>query len=265
MQILMADESNFPPKGGKYFVMAGLIFTSEQIRNIHHGVEKIRIAHGYQADESFKFRNSSKVSSDRHKIAKSELLDLLVANNVEMLATYVHEQILKNQEPFEYWSKSLNLLTSMFHDYLTAKEAHRIGGIMMDRLDKNAINQTFEDFSSRFNSGLTWPSGFNRNLRDKIAFFGVSNDNSSHLSSCVDIALGSLRYVLDSSSAKAEHSDVISNELMPKIYSLLWKARVDSGVTGYGLVPSPREVGSIEIALQYSQTWEYLKACAGVK
>lgn len=254
MHWLLGDETNKPPKDGQFFIYGGLIVPAEAVTAVHDDVQAIRTRFGLSKAADLKFTNKSKIPPLEHRALKSELLDMLDSHSVKFIASVVLQQVLANQSEEKYMGFAVNTITLTFHKFLKSIDGH--GAIFIDRVQSAQVNSVLNEMSDNFQSGLKHPNGYSHPVNDRIVLFGMTNNNSSHLSSCADIVLGSFRYCVNAATGHDKASKAIASELMPKVDRLWWRERPDGVIyepTGLRLMP-------VTPSTRYAQTYAELRS-----
>lgn len=243
MYWLLGDETNKPPKPGQFFIYGGLIVETTKIGAIHKQVGDLRRNYGFRESDELKSSNQTKIARATHLKIKAAVLDLLVDNNVSFLATVVLQQVLANRTEQEYMEWAVNAITGSFHDFLQKRE--ELGALFIDRVESKLVNATLEKMSRNFQRGLEYPMNYKRGVSDRIVMFGMTNNNSSHLSACTDIALGAFRYCANAVTGHANAKPEIAAEIMPRVNKLFWRERTDGAqFAPSGLQLLPRGVSN---------------------
>lgn len=214
MHVLLVDEANMPPKEGQFFLYGGLIVEATEIPKLSRKVDVIRQRYGYGPGDNLKFSNQSGIDADTHVRVKKKVLRQIEKAGGQFIVNVVLDRILASQEPTDYAEKAINVITQRYHEFLTYHDSHGI--VLMDRVDRSQVNKTLNDMASRFQSGLQFPEGY-RKVNDRILLFGMTNNNSSNLSSCADIVLGSFSYVVNSVTGHAGASPEVARKIAPHV------------------------------------------------
>jgi hypothetical protein len=210
---------------GQFFIYGGLLIDVDKAKQLNDEIFNIRKTFGYAPGDDFKFTNQSGVAADTHASAKSAALAAMDNAGAKFAVTVVLEMILRNTD--DYLSYAINVMTAAFHEYL--RERDDSGAMFIDRVEKTKVTDEFTELARRFQLGLAIPDGYSMKVNDRILLFGMTNNNSSHLSSCADIALGSFRYCVNAATGHAGAKDDVAKTLMLAVDKLIWRSTKPSG------------------------------------
>lgn len=235
MHLFLADETNKNPQPGQFFLYGGLVLNTDRIPAIHSGIAGIRKRFQYAPGANFKFTNQQGIDPATHATAKAEVLKLLAAEEAELLVTVVHQSIIARQEEAKYMAMAINAATSNFYSFLVAHDSH--GVLQIDRVDQRSKGEAdqYKQLADRFQRGLSMPGGETFPIFERVVMFGMTNNNSSHLSSAADIALGSLCVCVNAATGHTK-SDTAARDLM-KLVDPLFRWREFGHRQGYSQYP----------------------------
>jgi hypothetical protein len=238
MYLFLTDETNKPPELDRFFIYGGLVIESERLPALDRAIARIRREHNYPPGETFKFSNVGNNDATEHREAKAEALAAVADLGASFIATMILRQVIAGQvdgelRSEEYIEWSINTATAGFHKFLRSKPTREGHGAMF--IDRDADPARFNRLAERYQLGLA-PTGYRLPVNDRIHLFGMTNNNSSHLSSAADIALGAFRYCVN--FACGDGREDVSRELMASLSRLIW-----SSPTGrrseFGYIPRP--------------------------
>ncbi len=258
MYTFMTDETNKNPVAGQFFIYGGLVATEEQVIEVHKAVAEIRSRYGYLPGDSFKFHTRSKpdqVSVDDARAAKQELVERLVTISVRMIVYVILHDIAMKKSGEVVMNYALNTVAAKYHRMLEIENGH--GTMVIDRADDQHGH-----LESLFQHGIQI-DGWTMRLDDRIMSFEMTTDNSTHLSSAVDIALGAFRYCVN--AAGGSGSEVMAETIFPPLSELVWGVD-DKGVKrvgGYGYIARPQDVRVPSYAAKYADLANSLEKYSG--
>lgn len=260
MYWFLVDETNKNPVPNHFFIVGGLVFTSEQAAAVDVEIRRIRAAAGYQPMDSLKFDTNARpahVSLEWATWAKGQVIDVLCAQGVRMIVYVILHDICINEPYDTKMNYALNVLAGAYHDLLSREDA--TGVMLIDR-----DNERYDHLEGMFQAGLQYPNGYSRAVDDRIKLFGMTNDNASHLSSAADVALGALRYCIN--TAVGVGREEVARAILPKLTQVIWKAQTPEGLMmrGYGFHKFPLEIRAATYKQRYEQLVLALNAYAGI-
>lgn len=254
MHIFQADETNKNPVAGQFFIYGGLVATEEQQVLVHNVVAEVRDRHGYLPGDSFKFHTRSRpaqVTVEKAKAAKQELVERLGQIGVRMIVYVILHDIARKKSESEVMNYALNTVAARYHRLLEVDQAH--GSMVIDRADDQHGH-----LEKLFQHGIQI-DGWSMRLDDRILSFGMTSDNSTHLSSAVDIALGAFRYCVN--TAGGQGSEIVAADIFPPLAELVWGVHVNGvrQVGGYGYIARPQDVRVPTYAIKYTELRQALE------
>jgi hypothetical protein len=249
MFILLTDETNRAHSDeATFFVYGGLIVQLEKVPALHEAIGRIRANNGYRPGDILKFDTNSRpehLTPAQTTEAKRQVVAACVENGCKFLAYVVHHQIARNRQIQQVVEWGANHVIGKFNYFLTVENEHGI--VAMDRLPDGV---EFGYLSKKFTDGLSFPDDQPVTL-DRIALFSSTCINASHLSSAMDIVLGSWRYCIN-----APRNIDAAKEMMADITRLIWCRREGDTLHAVekGLVLRPKDIR----APQYKADYEAL-------
>ncbi|MBN9194585.1 MAG: DUF3800 domain-containing protein [Microbacterium sp.] len=230
MWVLFVDETNFPPEEGQFFIYGGVAIHTDKLPKLNRKVDRIRRRYDYAPGQSLKFTNQGGADPRLHRAAKRKVLRAVERANGKFFATVVLERVLARKEPEQYVSWAVNAVTQVFHEFLEREDAY--GGLMMDRVDRDQVNHALNELADRFQSGLSFPDGY-RAVNDRILWFGMTNNNASHLSSCADIVLGAFRYCVNAATGHGNARVEVAEQIAPSLAGIWWRRDYETYPSGF--------------------------------
>lgn len=194
MFLLQCDETNLQATAqSKFFIYGGLIMRTDAVPVLTARVEEIRERAGFARDDSFKFQTVTRPDGMDQAVwneAKSDVLTATADVGACLITCLVLHDLARNQrEHLIEWQ--LDAVTIAFDGYLGHHDDY--GLCVVDRLGDGA---EYELLRTKFtHGGATSWSG--RTRFERIVHFSSSRDGASHVSTAVDIALGSFRYCVN--------------------------------------------------------------------
>lgn len=252
MYLMYADESDREQnRGQKFFVYGAIFIDAARAWAIHEAVDGVRVAHGFNREDSLKFATNSRppqVTRERHTSAKADVLRLAAEHGVEFCAYVMLHDLARNQGHEELVQWGANTLLGKFNEYCSERpDGH--GMVLFDRMP---IAHEHRYFREKFTVGMTFPRGAPRRL-DRLVGYGSTCDSASHFSSVADIVLGSFRYCVNE-----PERDIAGRAMLPGVARLMWH-REQNGrkmVSERGLVIRPRRITE----QRYKDEYNALKA-----
>ncbi len=249
MYLLLSDETNLEPSSTRlFFIYGGLAISQDKVSLLHERIDSIRQEAGYNQGELLKFDTNSRpkqVTREGAREAKRRVVQACLDFECTFFAYVVHHKIVKGNRDRQL-EFAISTLVKTFDDFLIEKGD--TGLMLVDTLPGRSRN---EMFAERFHHGLKYPRGYYPVPR--IQLYGTSIQSASHLSSAVDIVLGTFRYCVNN----PEHT--VATKMIVDIVRLMWgwwsngKSR-KWHVMEHGLVIRPKTPSAI-----YSDDYDDLR------
>jgi hypothetical protein len=239
MYLLLTDETNLEAgEAVRFFTYGGLIVPMEKMSVLHARIEEIRKEAGYGPGDRLKFETKARpkgVTIEAATKAKREVVAAAIACGCLFIAYIVLHAIAKNQGIARTIQFGANSVIAKFNTYLGKQKSYGI--VAMDRLPKGT---EFDYLSEKFTMGLTLPKGHDQAL-DRIVMFSSTCINASHMSSAMDIVLGTWRYCINQPK-NAEAAKI----MMVDLVKLIWHVRHGEDIFAHdlGLLFRPLQVRS---------------------
>lgn len=252
--LLFTDETNLQPDAkAKFFIYGGVFFPAEQLASIHLEVESIRTRYGFRPGDELKFDTRSRpthVDIDSHREAKKDIIAASQKHGVSFTAQLVHHNVARTQKQADLVSWGADCVFEAFQRFLEEVDAY--GLVAVDRLP---MKSDYRYLVEKFQQGLNY--GKAHKHLDRICAFTSTCVGASHVSSVIDVVLGSFRFcVNERDNTKAPR------EMFPEVVRLMWNKEVDGKmkVLGRGLILRPIEVKAPLIKKEYDQLLDHLSA-----
>lgn len=214
MHLVLTDETNTDPDKSTFFLVGGIALPWRNAFTLHQEIEEIRTAFGYYPTDSFKYAKADKprqVDDQAFNNAKSAALDLFAKYGVAIFLYACHHLIAASRSAEEKFQWGNNALLWLVQNFLI--ETRSFAWVVQDR---HPVTGEFDYYKRRFRESQ--PSNKNSSHKlDRIVGYGSTCDGASHLTSLVDIALGSYRFCLNHSD-----KDIVNGLLMPKLLPATW-------------------------------------------
>jgi hypothetical protein len=237
VHILFTDETNMPsdPKA-KFFAYGGLIVPATALAELDRGIAKIRTEAGYGLTDELKFDTRSRpkhVTMEACTKAKQEVIQLCIKLGCRFIVYVVLHAIAKGTSQADMVRWGADHVIGKFNYYLGGINGYGI--VAVDRLPKSS---EYLYLSDKFTGGLVLQDGTHVAL-DRVKLFASTCINASHVSSAMDIVLGSFRYCIN------QPKNVEAAKVMMKdVTALVWCQRDGETIYAFerGLIFRPKEV-----------------------
>ena len=261
MYWFVVDETNKNSVSGQFFIIGGLVFSEDQIEQIHEAIGMIRNRRGYRPGDKLKFQSSARpshVSIENALAAKQEVISALRDIGVRMITYVLLHDVGASKREQDRMEMGLNTLTWAYYRLLGMEKAW--GCVMIDRDDKQHSHLV-----ALFQEGVGGAS--KTSMADRIKFYGMTSDNASHLSSAVDIALGGFRFCVNAAGrdSAGDSEQVTVQNIFRPLSSLLWGVDVGDKrhIGGFGYLERPKTVRAHSYGEKYDNLRKKLESYSG--
>ncbi|WP_143266232.1 MULTISPECIES: DUF3800 domain-containing protein [Amycolatopsis] len=258
MYTLITDETNTQEsKNSEFFIYGGLVFSPEQMGIISSDIQAIRDTYGFAPEDKLKFDTNSRpanVDRSSYTAAKKQVIQSCLNAGVVFIAYMILHKIAK--DPKTIGEYALNSVLVRF-DGVFLREKSDIGVVIVDRLPDQA--RAYDMLRRKFQTGLEIASNGSKIELDRVLLYATTCDGASHLSSAVDIVLGSLRWVVNHSNNGP--TTELSRDMFGSVASMMYH-RESGGkkyLRDYGLILRPKEPGHPPYKARYDDLVSYLQ------
>lgn len=237
MHLLFLDETNKEPTERiRFFLYGGLFIPADKVGTIHSEIEGARIRYGYAPLDRVKFDTNVRpktVSQENCTKLKQEIIELCYRNGCKFSVLVLHHKIASKQNPEAKFLWSSAGIIGHFN-YFLSKEVNDYGLVLVDRLPIKSPENHLEDI---FTHGLDIDG--KRQKLDRIAGLGSVSIGASHLSSAIDVILGTFRFCVNNLS-----EDPKIKSMLCSVARMLWHKEINGVkyVRERGLLIRPKEI-----------------------
>lgn len=253
MHILFTDETNLKASDKvEFFSYGGLIVPVDKMAELHNRISEIRESAGYQPSDRLKFDTNSRpkhISVENATKAKKDVISACIDSNCKFIAYVVLHKIAQSTAIEKTIQWGADHVIGKFNYFLQCQKSHGI--VAMDRLPDGV---EFDYLSGKFSCGLELQDGEIINL-DKITLFSSTCINASHVSSAMDIVLGSWRYCINNPL----NTDA-AKSMMMDLTKLIWCRRDGEHLYAFekGLIFRPKMIKSSAFKQKYDNLLSHI-------
>lgn len=255
MYMLITDETNVNQSpDADFFIYGGIFLTPDQAVSIDQDVKEIRRRYNLAPTDDLKFDTRSRpdhIDAATHKTIKNDVIEACLSAKVRFIAYLVLHSIAANPKTTGPWA--LNSVLFSFNKFLKSNDTHGI--VAIDRLPESALAYTM--LKEKFQVGLTIWSGETVCV-DRVLMYSTTCNGASHLSSAVDITLGSFRWVVNNRKKDLKNVEVPATML--KNIAHMMHYRESNGtryIRDYGLILRPTTPIHPPYAKEYDDLLKY--------
>ena len=238
MYLMFTDETNTEEKGDiQFFIYGGLFFDMAAFPKLDRGIEKIRKLHGYRAGDALKFDTRARpahITAVQATQAKKDVVQLCLKEKCQFVAFIIHHRILQKQNAPDRFLWAADHVIGRFNDFLTNEVADE-GFVLVDNLSND---RQWRYLAEKFTVGLNKHTGGAVPL-DHVRLLAATCLNSSHISSAVDIVLGTFRYCVNNPKNRE-----VARTMFQNVVEMMWAKKRGNRylLQDYGLILRPKEI-----------------------
>jgi hypothetical protein len=194
VHLLYTDEVNVDPTSTEFFIYGGVSVEGARAGDLSKAIDELRARCGYQPLDRLKFNTVERpahVSPEVHKEIKRGLLELAASHGCKLFASFLLHKIARGGDVDLARRNEINRVCANFQAYLDSVRGH--GLVLLDTFTDDQLSSHLRD---KFSVGLTFEAGPSR--LDRVLGFHLSQIGTSHFCSVVDVALGALRFAVNS-------------------------------------------------------------------
>jgi hypothetical protein len=253
VHLLYTDETNVDPATSDFFAYAGVAIPGESAGQLSHRIDVVRAANGYGPNDLLKFNTRERpahVTPDAHKEVKRQLLAEAANHGVKLFCSFILHRVATSPEDARL--NEINRILLHFNYYLTRVQDY--GLVLIDTFQDNSV---LGFLRQKFSVGLKGLP-YSRNYRlDRVLGLHLASIGSSHFCSIVDVALGSLRYSIN--SRNDPHHQNVCQTLLTQLSPLL--LRTPGGkAEELSVFFSPKTIRAPSYLKEYQNLHAYLVA-----
>lgn len=256
MYLMLTDETNNTPVGQiKFFVYGGLIIPLDQVEALTAKIKKIRQDAGYESGDVLKFDTNARPQHIDHQTCtkvKKRVIEACKKCGCRFIAYLILHDIAKSNDPRQLVTWAADHVIGRFNYFLT--NADTTGICIIDSLP---VDRQFQYLSDKFCNGLQLEGKLLP--LDRIQLFAATVINASHLSSAMDIVLGSFRYAINDPP-----NDAAAKDMMKNVARLMWYREHEGnkyiGERGIVFRPIRKNIRVSDYRQQYDDLEAYLQS-----
>lgn len=255
MHLLYCDESNLEERAGDFLLYGGLMVDGARAGALSEAIDQIRMRRAVPRSYILKMApGPPKFSNDQFIDLKREVLAAAHEHGCRLLIYTVLHDIANN--PDDARRKGINTVTYHFHCALNRID-DGTGLVLIDRFnDKgNVIDQHLRD---KFMIGLTGMPYSPEMRLSNIVGFHYSTIGQSHFPSILDVAVGSLRFAINTLTRGQEKNLPTARALLKALSPMLWREAGWEPVSEIGLTFSPKVIKAAKYREKYQALKDFL-------
>jgi hypothetical protein len=222
----ITDETNVQAsKDGDFFIYGGLIFSADQMTRVTSDIELIRAKRGFEPGDKLKFDTNSRpkeMPPATYTAAKNDVVRSCLDAGVKFIAYMILHKIVDKRFKGEFALNSV--LVAFGNKFLVEKRDYGI--VVMDRLPEST--QAYDMLKRKFQEGLRIASTGGTIAVPRVLLYATTCDGASHLSSAVDIVLGSLRWVVN--NRKNPKQSPAAQTLLNNVANMMYHRKIGDNI-----------------------------------
>jgi len=255
MYLMLTDETNnTPTTAARFFAYGGLVVPGDEIESLTAKIVEIRNDAGYRDTDVLKFDTNVRpahIDRDTCTNAKSRVIESCSECGCKFIAYLVLHDIARNREPRELVTWAADHVIGRFNMYL-----HEVDSVGLCVIDSLPVDRQFQYLTDKFTGGLNLDG--NIVPLDRIQLFAATVISASHISSAMDIVLGSFRYAIND-----PQNPQAARAMMVNVVRLMWYREHEGekylGDRGLIFRPDPESIRVDAYREQYNNLRAYLQ------
>jgi hypothetical protein len=255
MHLLYTDETNMDPARSTFLIYGGVAFSSDRASSVSSNIDSLRVVYGYKPEDKLKFTSYDcpHISRDVHRVIKQAVMKCSADHDGVIFLSMINHKVATS--PDEARRNEINRVCYHFNCYL-----HRVNDYGVVLVDNFQDTELIPHLREKFGVGLRGLP-YSPVLRlDRILGFHVASIGTSHFSSVVDIAIGGVRYAINSIEDPLKHKT--GRELLSQVSPLCLRD-AENKVSELSIFYSPNHIRVPAYLKDYKQVDEFL-ASAGI-
>ena len=222
---------------------------------VTNDIEKIRLKRGFEPEDKLKFDTNSRpkgMPPATYTAAKNAVVRSCLRVGVKFIAYMILHKIVNEKFKGEFALNSV--LVAFGNKFLV--ENNDYGMVIIDRLPETA--QAYGMLKRKFQVGLQIASTGGTIKVPRVLMYATTCDGASHLSSAVDIVLGSLRYVVN--QRHNSNQSTVTQTLLNNVANMMYyrKKGDEILVRERGLILRPKAISHPPYRQEYDDLVSYL-------
>jgi hypothetical protein len=238
LHLLYCDESNLEERSGDFFVYGGLVIASDSALAFTQSIEAIRRRARIPDDFVLKFNpRPDHLSHQDFLELKQVVIESVVAHGCVFLTSMILHDIATN--PVDARRNAINTICYHFDCYLHRPDSH--GLVLIDRFDDSRIDAHLRE---KFSVGLRGMPYSQQMRLSRIVGFHYSAIGQAHMTSAVDIVLGSFRYAINAFTRNDAEKLPSARRLLQLLAPLFFREGAEGKVSEISIIFSPKIIRS---------------------
>lgn len=238
MHLLYCDESNLEERNGDFFFYGGLSIESEAASSLSQDIDTLRRRFNLPQNYKLKFNpGPPDLTNDQFISLKQQTIEIAIAHGAKLFTSLILHDIATS--PDEARRNEINRICYHFNCYLSRIESH--GLVLIDRFNDGLIDQHLVD---KFLIGIQGLPYTHEQRLTKIIGFHYSAIGQSHMTSVIDIVIGSLRYSLNGYTRQDATALAAARIILPILSPLFFRNDGQENISDFGVFFSPRTINS---------------------
>ncbi|MEP3632555.1 MAG: DUF3800 domain-containing protein [Shimia thalassica] len=255
MILIYCDESNLDAKSGDFLLYGGLTIDAQSYSKFSTEIWEIRKKHKIPTDFKAKYLPAPKgMKKNDYSQFKKDCIDACIANKCNFLVYQTLHDVAKDTDLAR--RNGINELCLNFSYIL--KNEEETGLILVDRFNDKG-NRVDAHLAEKFSTGLTGLPHTTTYPLTNVVGLHYSAIGQSHMSSMIDIVLGTYRTAINIYSRKTGQ-EKLAEEILGKLHPLFRKGYA-GGIPRISISFSPKSIFVDSYRASYRHVIDKLNNC----
>lgn len=256
MFVIYCDETNLEERNGDFLIYGGLMIDAANLEAVSKEMWELRRSYNIDNTAELKYLPAPDEITGNYNDFKKACIELCIRYECKLLTYQILHDIATN--PDEARRNGINEICMNFHYELTDHD--EIGIIFVDRFNDSG-NQIDAHLRRKFSVGLEGASLLtNPYPLPRVVGLHYTTIGQSHMTSLIDIILGTYRTALNIVSRQQAPSEPLAKEILEFI-SPLFRRATDNCIPRIAISFSPKSVRADRYRRKYVDTINFMNSC----
>lgn len=256
MYLLYCDETNLAERAGDFLIYGGVAVNTGLVLALSQRIDEIRTANGVDPSFNLKFNPGPDQLDHRQFIGlKQAVIEVAVEHRVKLIVYLVLHDIARNPDE----ARRFGINTVCYHFDCLLNQWGEPGLVLVDRFNDEG-NVIDGHLREKFSVGLK-AMPFSDQIRlGNIVGLHYSAIGQSHMTSVIDIILGSFRFAINAHTRDERQNEATARRLLGMLAPMCHREGADRKISELSLSFSPKMIQRDHFRARYDALKQFLDA-----